>query len=147
MSYPECVRRSHRVLVVAALLAGLASAAVMMRYELLLPRDDVRVCPRDVRAFRIDADRTLLIWPADGRWDPGVMVVNRREGFVGVPSWYGTWVFGWLVWHRDSFDGVWLRDPVKQGRAHDYRFTSTALQIDWITASGATQRTTVEFAR
>jgi hypothetical protein len=56
-------------------------------------------------------------------------------------------VFGWLVWHRDSFDGVWLRDPVKLGRAHDYRFTSATLEIDWIKASGANQRTTVAFAR
>jgi hypothetical protein len=133
--------------VAALVLGGLASAAVTTRYQLLLPRGDVRVNPPGVRAFRIDADRTLLIWPPDGRWDPGVMVVNRREGFVGVPSWYGTWVFGWLVWHRGSFDGVWLRDPVKHERAHDYRFTSATLEIDWTTASGANQRTTVEFDR
>jgi hypothetical protein len=133
------------LLVAALILGGLVSAAVMIRYQLLPPRDDVRVNPPNVRAFRIDANRTLLVWPTDGRWDPGVMVVNRQEAFVGVPSWYGTWVFGWVVWHRGSFDGVWLRDRVKYERAHDYRFTNSALQIDWITASGVKQRTTVEF--
>jgi hypothetical protein len=119
----------------------------MVRYQLLLPRDDVRVTPPHVGAFRIDADRTLLVWPPDGRWDPGVMVVNRREGFVGVPSWYGRWVLGRLVWDRGSFAGVWLRDRVKLDRAHDYRFTSSAVEIEWISASGAVQRTTVEFTR
>jgi hypothetical protein len=119
----------------------------VIRYQLLLSRRDARVDPPDVRAFRIDADWTLLIWPRYDRWDPGVMVVNRREAFVGVPNWYGTWVFGLLVWHRDSFAGVWLRDRVKLERAHDYRFTGATLEIDWIMDSGATQRTTVEFDR
>ena len=146
MSYPESVLRAHPLILVAALiLVGLVSAAVVTRYQLLLPRDDAQVNPPDVRAFRVDADRTLLIYPTGG--EPGVLIVNRREAFVGSPSWYGTWVFGWLVWHRDSFAGVWLRDVVKQERAHDYQFTNAALRIDWITASGAIKRTTVEFTR
>jgi hypothetical protein len=85
--------------------------------------------------------------PDCAAWDPGVLIVNRAEQFVGVPSWYGRRVGGVLLWDRGSYAGVWLRDEVKTGRAHRYRFDGARLEIDWVAEDGGVKPIRVTFER
>lgn len=100
-----------------------------------------------MRAFRIDHDRTLLVAQETRDRVPFVILVNRREQFVGRPvAWRGHWAGGLLLWNRGAYSCVWLRDRVKLGAGPDYRFLARSVDIDWPAPEAAVHHIHLAFA-
>jgi len=116
---------------------GLLTLLFFLSFDLLIPSHDYIVrllngnhLAHDTRIYEIDSERIMLdMWIKENR--KIIMLINKQDEKVYRLSNYGINFGNILLWPKDNYKGIYLKDRVKMEAQYDFVFKNKKIQINY----------------